>query len=92
VDDVEARLGAIGEALQAEEQNFYRQAAFHLPVGVEVEHPGLASGRRGGGFGRAERCDGDDEEFSHGLNERVRLSNIRPGLTYYLSLVPDLAK
>lgn len=34
----------------------------------------------------------DHEEFSHGLNERVRLSNIRPGLTYYLTLVPDLAK
>lgn len=34
----------------------------------------------------------DSEEFSHGLNERVRLENIRPGLTYYLSLVTDLAK
>jgi acetylornithine deacetylase/succinyl-diaminopimelate desuccinylase-like protein len=34
----------------------------------------------------------DSEEFSHGLNERVRLENIRPGLTYYLSLVTDLTK
>jgi acetylornithine deacetylase/succinyl-diaminopimelate desuccinylase-like protein len=34
----------------------------------------------------------DSEEFSHGLNERVRLSNIRPGITYFLSLIPDLAK
>lgn len=34
----------------------------------------------------------DSEEFSHGLNERVRLSNIRPGLTYYLSLITDLSK
>ncbi|MEO0032047.1 MAG: hypothetical protein RIS94_1805 [Pseudomonadota bacterium] len=34
----------------------------------------------------------DSEEFSHGLNERTRLSNIAPGITYYLSLIPDLAK
>jgi carboxypeptidase PM20D1 len=34
----------------------------------------------------------DSEEFSHGLNERVRLENIRPGLTYYISLVTDLSK
>ena len=34
----------------------------------------------------------DSEEFSHGLNERVRLSNIRPGITYFVSLVTDLAK
>jgi len=32
----------------------------------------------------------DSEEFSHGLNERVRLENIRPGVTYYLSLLTDL--
>lgn len=34
----------------------------------------------------------DSEEFSHGLNERVRLENIRPGVTYYLSLLTDLAR
>jgi acetylornithine deacetylase/succinyl-diaminopimelate desuccinylase-like protein len=34
----------------------------------------------------------DSEEFSHGLNERVRLENIRPGVTYYLSLFTDLTK
>ncbi|WP_371432602.1 M20/M25/M40 family metallo-hydrolase [Novosphingobium sp.] len=32
------------------------------------------------------------EEFSHGLNERIRLSNIRPGVTYYLSVLTDLSK
>lgn len=32
------------------------------------------------------------EEFPHGLNERIRLSNIRPGLTYYSSLIPDLSR
>lgn len=34
----------------------------------------------------------DSEEFSHGLNERVRLENVRPGVTYYLSLFTDLTK
>lgn len=34
----------------------------------------------------------DSEEFSHGLNERVRLENIRPGVTYYLSLLTNLTK
>lgn len=34
----------------------------------------------------------DSEEFSHGLNERVRLENIRPGVTYYISLLTDLSK
>lgn len=34
----------------------------------------------------------DSDEFSHGLNERVELRNIRPGLTYYLSLLPALTR
>lgn len=34
----------------------------------------------------------DSEEFSHGLNERIRLSNIKPGIAYYLSLFADLAR
>jgi acetylornithine deacetylase/succinyl-diaminopimelate desuccinylase-like protein len=33
-----------------------------------------------------------DERFSHGLNERVRLVNIRPALTFYFNLIPDLTK
>ncbi len=33
-----------------------------------------------------------DELFSHGLNERVRLVNVKPALTYYFNLIPDLAK
>ncbi|MGE5723202.1 MAG: M20/M25/M40 family metallo-hydrolase [Sphingomonadales bacterium] len=32
------------------------------------------------------------EDFSHGLNERTPLSNIRPAIDYYLSLVRDLSK
>ena len=34
----------------------------------------------------------DSDDFAHGLNERVELRNIRPGVTYYLSLFTDLAK
>ncbi len=33
-----------------------------------------------------------DERFSHGLNERVRLVNIKPALTFYFNLIPDLTK
>jgi acetylornithine deacetylase/succinyl-diaminopimelate desuccinylase-like protein len=33
----------------------------------------------------------DSDEFSHGLNERVQLNNIRPGLAYYYSLLTDLS-
>ena len=34
----------------------------------------------------------DSEDFSHGLNERTPLANLRPAITYYLSLVSDLSK
>ncbi|MFM6931093.1 MAG: M20/M25/M40 family metallo-hydrolase [Novosphingobium sp.] len=34
----------------------------------------------------------DSDSFSHGLNERVPLANIAPGLRYYLSLFTDLSK
>ena len=34
----------------------------------------------------------NSEDFSHGLNERTPLSNVRPAIDYYLSLVRDLSK
>ena len=34
----------------------------------------------------------DSDSFSHGLNERVPVSNVRPGITYYLSLYRALSK
>ena len=34
----------------------------------------------------------ESEDFSHGLNERTPVSNIRPAITYYLSLIPALAR
>ena len=34
----------------------------------------------------------DSEDFAHGLNERIPLSNLAPGVTYYLSLFTDLSK
>lgn len=33
----------------------------------------------------------ESDDYAHGLNERVPLVNIRPGLTYYLTLLRDLA-
>jgi carboxypeptidase PM20D1 len=34
----------------------------------------------------------DSEDFSHGLNERTPLSNLRPGVNYYLLLLRDLTQ
>lgn len=34
----------------------------------------------------------DSDDYSHGLNERVPISNIAPAITYYLSLFTDLSK
>jgi carboxypeptidase PM20D1 len=33
----------------------------------------------------------ESDEFAHGLNERIPLLNLRPGVTYYLSVLTDLA-
>jgi acetylornithine deacetylase/succinyl-diaminopimelate desuccinylase-like protein len=33
----------------------------------------------------------DSDYRSHGLNERVPLANLRPGISYYVSLFRDLA-
>jgi acetylornithine deacetylase/succinyl-diaminopimelate desuccinylase-like protein len=33
----------------------------------------------------------ETDEFSHGLNERMPLSNVRPGVTYYLTVLGELA-
>lgn len=34
----------------------------------------------------------DSDDFAHGLNERIPLSNIAPGVVYYLTLIPELSK
>ena len=34
----------------------------------------------------------DSDEFAHGLNERIAISNIRPGIVYYTAIVTDLTK
>jgi acetylornithine deacetylase/succinyl-diaminopimelate desuccinylase-like protein len=34
----------------------------------------------------------NSEDFSHGLNERTPLSNVRPAIDYYLTLVKELTK
>ena len=41
-------------------------------------------------YGASPLFSKDSEDFSHGLNERVPLSNTAPGITYYLSLFTDL--
>ena len=33
----------------------------------------------------------ESDEFAHGLNERIPLLNLTPGVTYYLSVLTDLA-
>lgn len=33
----------------------------------------------------------ESDEFAHGLNERMPLANLEPGVTYYLSVLRDLA-
>ena len=43
-------------------------------------------------YGASPTYSKDSDDFSHGLNERVRLDNIAPGVTYYLSLFSDLSK
>lgn len=43
-------------------------------------------------YGASPTFSKDSDDFSHGLNERVQISNIVPGITYYLSLLTDLSK
>lgn len=42
-------------------------------------------------YGAAASMIKDSDEFSHGLNERIGLVNIAPGVTYYTTLLKDLA-
>jgi acetylornithine deacetylase/succinyl-diaminopimelate desuccinylase-like protein len=43
-------------------------------------------------YGASPMFTKDSEDFSHGLNERTPLSNLRPAIDYYLVLVKDLSK
>jgi len=43
-------------------------------------------------YGASPVFNKSSDDFSHGLNERIPISNITPGITYYLSLVSALAK
>ena len=42
-------------------------------------------------YGASASMTKDSDDFSHGLNERIALVNIRPGITYYMSVMTDLA-
>ena len=43
-------------------------------------------------YGASPTFSKDSEDFAHGLNERIPLSNVAPGVSYYLSLFTDLSK
>ena len=42
-------------------------------------------------YGASASMSKHSDEFAHGLNERIALSNIGPGVTYYLSVFRDLS-
>jgi acetylornithine deacetylase/succinyl-diaminopimelate desuccinylase-like protein len=42
-------------------------------------------------YGAAASFIRESDDLSHGLNERVPLLNVRPGITYYTSVLTDLA-
>lgn len=43
-------------------------------------------------YGASPTFSKESDDYSHGLNERVALSNIAPGITYYRSLFTELSK
>lgn len=43
-------------------------------------------------YGASPTFSKESDDYSHGLNERVALSNIAPGLVYYRSLFTELSK
>lgn len=77
------------------------EAALHAVYpGVPV-FPGQASGASDSMWFRAQNVPSysispvftkPSEDFAHGLNERVPLSNLLPGVTYYVDLFTRLAK
>jgi len=42
-------------------------------------------------YGASASMSKQSDRYAHGLNERIALSNIRPGITYYLSVFRDLS-
>jgi acetylornithine deacetylase/succinyl-diaminopimelate desuccinylase-like protein len=42
-------------------------------------------------YGAAASFSKDSDDFSHGLNERIPLLNIRPAITYYDTVLRELA-
>ena len=42
-------------------------------------------------YGASASMTKDSDDFSHGLNERIALVNVRPGIVYYTSVLRDLA-
>ncbi len=42
-------------------------------------------------YGASASMSKDSDDFSHGLNERIALANVGPGIVYYTSVLRDLA-
>ncbi len=43
-------------------------------------------------YGASPTFSKDSDDYAHGLNERVSLANVRPGIAYFISLLTDLSK
>jgi carboxypeptidase PM20D1 len=99
-DVTEGSVATLASPLRADFVNAVTKAVAQVYPGVPV-FPSMASGASDSMWFRANGVDSygaspvftkDSEEFSHGLNERVPLSNIAPGINYYLSLFTDLSR
>jgi len=42
-------------------------------------------------YGASASMSKDSDDFSHGLNERITLANVKPGIVYYTTLLKDLS-
>jgi acetylornithine deacetylase/succinyl-diaminopimelate desuccinylase-like protein len=81
-------LGAVNKAMTAAYPGVpvFPSQASGASDSMWYRHVGVAS------YGASPTFSKDSEDFSHGLNERVRLSNVAPGITYYLTLLTELSK
>jgi carboxypeptidase PM20D1 len=99
-DVTEGSVSTRASPLRADFVNAVTKAMAEIYPDVPV-FPSMASGASDSMWFRANCVDSygaspvfskDSEEFSHGLNERIPLSNIAPGINYFISLFTDLSK
>jgi carboxypeptidase PM20D1 len=99
-DVTEGSVPSPSSPIRADFTAAVEKAVHSIYPGVPII-PSMASGASDAMFSRALGVPAygvspmftkDSEDFSHGLNERTPISNVRPGINYYLSLIPDLSK